>query len=533
MKYIGKILGAFFSLCVLLLLPQSVFADQTSSLFPVSDGHYLQWTTKSGTVHFTEVDETTCDGSSTYNQTTTVGKRDSYGISLSSIPDGSTITQLDITPCASRVSGGGTNPVMNVFYRLNGVDSSDSGNYSLTATTPTLLSATTYSSLSSVKSSSTTLETGAVLTSGTKGARLSQISVKVTYTPLNAPSGLTATTVNNSIQLSWTDNSSNEDGFKIERSTDGINFVQIATQPANSNFYQNLSLTEGTYTYRVRAYNSGGNSGYTNNASASVVSAPTNLTATVTSTSMNLSWTDTSTTEAGFKLERSNGGAFSQIATVAANITNYADTPLTEGTYTYRVRAYNPGGNSAYSNNASASVIPAPTNLTATASDSSTVNLTWTDNATTEAGFKIEIATGAGQFVQIATVAANVTSYTNTGVSPNDYHYRVRAYKSNSNSDYSNTADVTVLVAPTSLSSSSTNGTDVDLNWTDNSSNEDGFLIERGTDGINFTQIDTVGTDVTTYTDPGLTSGTYYYRVRGYKNSNTSSYTNTANVTLP
>src|SRR6185437_7989509 len=115
---------------------------------------------------------------------------------------------------------------------------------------------------------------------------------------------------------------------------------------------------------------------------------------------------------------------------------------------------------------------------------------------------------------------------------PNDYHYRVRAYKSTSNSDYSNTADTTVLVAPTGLSAASANGTDVNLSWTDNSSNEDGFLIERGTDGINFSQIDTVGSNVTTYTDPGLTSGTYYYRVRGNKGSNTSSYTNTANITL-
>jgi hypothetical protein len=446
MRYLSKFFVSLSIFFALLLIPQAVFANQTTSLLPVSDGHYLQWTPKSGTSHYTQVDETTCDGQTTYNSTTAVSHRDSYGISLSTIPDGSTITQLDITPCASRVNSGGPNPVMNVFYRLNGVDSSDSGNYSLTGVTPVGLATTTFSGLSTNKSPSTALETGAVLTSGTKGARLSQISVKITYTPLNAPSGLSALASSSAVVLNWLDNSSNESSFLIERS---------------------------------------------------------------------------------------NGGSFVQIASVGANVTTYTDSPLTEGAYTYRVRANNSGGSSGYSNTASATVLSAPTNLVATATDSATVSLSWTDTSTKEAGFKIEMATTSGQFVQIATVAANVTSYLNTGLSPDTYQYRVRAYSGVNNSDYSNTADATVLVAPTSLSASSTNGTDVNLSWTDNSSNEDGFLIERGTDGVNFSQIGSVGQNVTTYTDPGLSSGTYYYRVRGYKGSNTSSYTNTANVTLP
>src|SRR6185437_11711232 len=132
MKNLSKIFTLLLGFFLLLFLPQAVFANQTSSLLPVSDGHYLQWTTKSGTVHFTEVDETTCDGQATFNHTTTAGDRDSYGFSLSSVPDGATITQLDITPCASRTATGGTNPIMDVFYRLNGVDSSDAGSYSLT-----------------------------------------------------------------------------------------------------------------------------------------------------------------------------------------------------------------------------------------------------------------------------------------------------------------------------------------------------------------------------------------------------------------
>jgi len=81
-----------------------------------------------------------------------------------------------------------------------------------------------------------------------------------------APSSLTAVAVSKSqINLAWTDNSSNETGFKIERCT-GVtctNFSQIATVGANVLKYSNSGLKRNTtYRYRVRAYNAAGNSAY-------------------------------------------------------------------------------------------------------------------------------------------------------------------------------------------------------------------------------------------------------------------------------
>jgi len=93
-----------------------------------------------------------------------------------------------------------------------------------------------------------------------------------------------------------------------------------------------------------------------------VPAAPTNLTATTISRSqINLSWVDHSDNESGFKIERCKNASctnFVEIAQVAANVTTFANTGLTKNTtYNYRVRAFNAGGNSAYSNTASAKTL--------------------------------------------------------------------------------------------------------------------------------------------------------------------------------
>ena len=70
---------------------------------------------------------------------------------------------------------------------------------------------------------------------------------------------------------------------------------------------------------------------------------------------LTLSWVDNSSNESGFKVERKTGtnGPFAQVGVVGANSTSFMDGSLTAGSlYCYRVRAYNPGGDSAPSNEA-------------------------------------------------------------------------------------------------------------------------------------------------------------------------------------
>lgn len=90
-----------------------------------------------------------------------------------------------------------------------------------------------------------------------------------------APSSLSATAVSSSqINLSWTDNSNNETGFEIYRSTDGITFSSIATVGAGVTTYNSTGLSASTqYYYKVLAYNPGESSTFSNTANATTQAA--------------------------------------------------------------------------------------------------------------------------------------------------------------------------------------------------------------------------------------------------------------------
>ncbi len=105
-----------------------------------------------------------------------------------------------------------------------------------------------------------------------------EVSAEPPQTPA-APSDLTATAVSGSvIDLSWTDNAANENGFDIERSLDGTSFSAVASVGANATSYSDSGLVpDTTYWYRVLAFNGAGDSGYSNTASATTLqeSGPT------------------------------------------------------------------------------------------------------------------------------------------------------------------------------------------------------------------------------------------------------------------
>lgn len=92
----------------------------------------------------------------------------------------------------------------------------------------------------------------------------------------------------------------------------------------------------------------------------------------------------------------------------------------------------------------------APSALKGTAASATQINLSWSDNATTENGFKIERSISGAAFTQIAIVAANIREYTNAGLAAStNYYYRVRAYNSYGDSIFSNAATATTLATAT------------------------------------------------------------------------------------
>jgi len=105
-------------------------------------------------------------------------------------------------------------------------------------------------------------------------------ATKSTPLPPVAPSNLTvlasAADPSGTLALSWLDNATNESGYRVERSADGSSFAQIAQLGPGAVSYADGGLASGaTFYYRVDAYNSSGQSGYSNVASGQTSASST------------------------------------------------------------------------------------------------------------------------------------------------------------------------------------------------------------------------------------------------------------------
>ena len=149
--------------------------------------------------------------------------------------------------------------------------------------------------------------------------------------------------------LGWTDNSNNEDGFKIERkpaSEMDTAFTQINTVPANPPQLHRLAADGGELQLSGAVLQLGGELGLQQPGQcrghrALGADPPSNLSATIGGgNTANLTWTDNSSNETGFLIERRVGTeAYSALVTKAVNATSHSDPSLTPETYTYRVIA--------------------------------------------------------------------------------------------------------------------------------------------------------------------------------------------------
>ena len=179
------------------------------------------------------------------------------------------------------------------------------------------------------------------------------------------PLNLTATGGNQQISLAWTA-STGATSYNVKRAaTNGGPYTTVASPAGTS--YTDKTVTNGTpYYYVVAAVNATGESGNSNQATATAAAAPTapaaplNLTATGGNQQVSLAWTaSTGATSYNVKRAATNGGPYTTVASPAS--TSYTDTTVTNGTtYYYVVTAVSASGESANSNQASATPSATP-----------------------------------------------------------------------------------------------------------------------------------------------------------------------------
>ncbi len=248
------------------------------------------------------------------------------------------------------------------------------------------------------------------------------------FNGLASPTGLSVNLGTGSgLNLSWTA-VAGATGYAVSRSSDGVNFTQIATPTSTSYSDPNL-LGSARYFYRVSAIDATGAS-----IPSSVVSqvnrpsAVTGLSMTMPNqTQLVLNWTET-TGESGYRIQRSadGGSTYTTVTTVGANIPSYTDTGLTAGlSYTYIVTPTSTIGDGVASSAVSGALRLAAVSPTMGTVAPGSITVNWTDIAN-ETGYRIERSTDGTNFTSLATVGANILSYIDTTVAAaTEYYYRV------------------------------------------------------------------------------------------------------------
>lgn len=387
-----------------------------------------------------------------------------------------------------------------------------------------------------------------------------QLDVWVLTTP-SAPLVVVGNSTN--VILTWGSLDANATKVHVLRSASAGPFFDIKATAASVTSWADTTCLPGTtYAYKLQALRdadaselSPTSSSVTTPAALAAPAVPTGLTAVAqSSTAVGLSWTDNASNEASYQVYRKDGEAvsFNQVsADLPAGTATWQDTSVAASSlYTYIVKARNAAGDSGASNEAAVTTLAAPaapaapTGLTAVAQSSTAVGLTWTDNANNETSYRVFRRDGAAvTAVQISLdLPAGSTSWQDNGLTASSlYTYSVKAHNAAGDSGASNEAQVTTPaepvaapLAPTLLMGIAGTPRSVEVNWIDNSSNEEGFRIERHTGTGAWIQVKTLGAGAIKWMDETVSPATVYtYRVKAYNAGGDSAWSNEVSVTTP
>jgi titin len=355
--------------------------------------------------------------------------------------------------------------------------------------------------------------------------------------PVVAPSDLAAVATGpNSVELTWVDRSSNEDGFELQRSATSAaaGFAQIALEAADSTSAGDGSVSPGTtYWYRIRAYNTDGTSGWSNVASVTTPTgapgAPTGVVATAaSSTEVTVSWTAPSAgNPTSYTVEwRTGGGIWNYGCSASATFCTVPGL-LQSTTYEFHVIAHNafgPGPASPVASATTPSGLPgAPTGVGATATSPTAVDVSWTAPSGSPTSYTVEYRTGGGIWNHGCTASGTFCAVSGL-LQSTAYEFRVRAHNDLGTGPWSaTTASATTPSglpgAPTNLVATAASADKVELTWTAPTVGPvDGYYIEYSPAGTGWVAWGYASGTSQTIT-PLLQETRYDFRVTAYNNA--------------
>ncbi len=334
-----------------------------------------------------------------------------------------------------------------------------------------------------------------------------------------------------SLKLSWMDNCTFDTGFIIERKAGKEDFVLIKELAASADSYLDKGLIYGTqYIYRIATVTKSNSSNYSSEIIAKTVfPEPSYLSSEVLDDkTASLYWEDNCEFETGFRIERKvEAEEYKLLVKLPANSTSYTDGNLKfEKTYYYRIQAITSINGSDFSNVEYLNTIfPHPTNLNVEVVSAGKIKLNWKDNCYFENGYKIERSQNGSDYRMIKEVNPNTQEYIDKDLDYNtEYSYRVHAFTDMNISHHTNTvSEYYGLLVPGNFKISVVAGRQVKLTWEDNSSIEEGFKIQRRTEGKEFKTIASLPANSESYFDTNTDiHKKYYYRIYSFIKRNNS-----------
>lgn len=393
-------------------------------------------------------------------------------------------------------------------------------------------------------------------------------NIATAATTAAAPAALAASRVSEAkLALSWLDNANDESGFVLERAEGSCDFTGAAQImiAANSTAYNDTDpalKAETLYCYRISAYKDDLDPGTANNGwlltAAGTASATTTITApdpvivtAFNTTRIDLSWTDNTVSETGFAIFRCEGAGCTPaelVTTTGANVTSFQDLTVCNGRqYTYQIQPQRSGfwPPPAILSQPATVTTPAalpPASFASFTPAIDTIQLTWEDGYSDETGYELERCSGAQctGFGPLALPGADSVSYNDTGMgSSESFCYQLRAKKTGPvcgwQTDWVSICQTSLMPAPTGLMVTPAGSMKISMVWTDNSSDEDGFIIEEKIAEGRWVLLDLTGHEATSYTATiGISGGTSHtYRVRAYRGNDISQPTGEGSATTP